>query len=55
VTIAVAFHAYVMVLMIGTVDRHLHVSPDTFLARHPRVSLGTFAHFDQIVGFAIQR
>ena len=46
VTVAVAFHAYMMILMIGTVDRHVHVSPSASLAGHSRVSLGTLAHFD---------
>lgn len=53
-TVAVTFHAYVTVLMIGTIDEHLYVSPGTFLAGHSCVSLGTFACFDQIIGFAIR-
>lgn len=46
VAVAVAFHAYMMILMIGTVGRHAHISPSASLAGHSRVSRGTLAHFD---------
>lgn len=44
--VAVALHAYMMILMIGTVDRNADVSPSASFTGHPRVSLGTLAHLD---------
>jgi len=46
VVVTVAFHAYMMILMIGTVGSDFRVSPSAFLAGQSRVSFGTLARFD---------